>query len=41
MAKYRIPSDYKNDVSKATHAWPSGAGSPIHLGLRTLRITVI
>ena len=33
MAKYRIPSDYKNDVSKATHAWPSGAGSPIHLGL--------
>lgn len=33
MAKYRIPSDYKNDVSKATHSWPSGAGSPIHLGL--------
>ena len=33
MAKYRIPSDYKNDVSKATHAWPSGVGSPIHLGL--------
>lgn len=33
MAKYRIPSDYKNDVSKATHAWPSGAGGPIHLGL--------
>lgn len=33
MAKYRIPSDYKNDVSKASHSWPSGAGSPIHLGL--------
>lgn len=33
MAKYRIPSDYKNDVSKATHSWSSGAGSPIHLGL--------
>ena len=33
MAKYRIPSDNKNDVSKATHAWSSGAGSPIHLGL--------
>lgn len=33
MAKYRIPSDYKNDVSRATHSWPSGAGSPIHLGL--------
>lgn len=33
MAKYRIPSDYKNDASKATHSWSSGAGSPIHLGL--------
>lgn len=33
MAKFRIPSDYKNDVSKARHRWPSGAGSPIHLGL--------
>ena len=33
MAKYRIPSDYKNDVSRATHSWPSGAGAPIHLGL--------
>ena len=33
MAKYRIPSDYKNDVSKASHSWPSGAGSPVHLGL--------
>lgn len=33
MAKYRIPSDYKNDVSKAMHSWSSGAGSPIHLGL--------
>lgn len=33
MAKYRIPSDYKNDVPKATHSWRSGAGSPIHLGL--------
>mgnify|MGYP001343265854 FL=1 len=33
MAKYRIPSDYKNDVSKATHSWSSGVGSPIHLGL--------
>lgn len=33
MAKYRIPSDYKNDVSKAAHSWSSGAGSPIHLGL--------
>ena len=33
MTKYRIPSDYKNDVSKAAHSWSSGAGSPIHLGL--------
>ena len=33
MAKYRIPSDYKNDVSKASHSWLSGAGSPVHLGL--------
>lgn len=33
MAKYRIPSDYKNDVSKAAHSWSSGAGAPIHLGL--------
>lgn len=33
MTKYRIPSDYKNDVPKATHSWPSGAGGPIHLGL--------
>lgn len=33
MAKYRIPSDYKNDTSRAQHRWPSGAGSPIHPGL--------
>ena len=33
MAKYLFPSDYNNDASKATHSWPSGAGSPIHLGL--------
>lgn len=33
MAKYRIPSDYKNDTSRAQHRWPSGAGAPIHCGL--------
>lgn len=33
MAKYRIPSDYKNQTSKAQHPWPSGAAAPIHPGL--------
>lgn len=33
MAKYRIPSDYKNQTSKAQHRWSSGAGAPIHPGL--------
>lgn len=33
MPKYRIPSDYKNDTSRAQHRWPSGAASPIHAGL--------
>lgn len=33
MAKYRIPSDYKNDVSRATHNWRSPAYGTIHCGL--------
>lgn len=32
MSKYRIPSDYKNDVSKATHNWRSSVGGTIHCG---------
>lgn len=31
--KYRIPSDYKNDVSLATHNWNTSSGGTIHPGL--------
>lgn len=33
MAGYRIPSDYKNDVSKYTHGWRSPAFFTMHPGL--------
>ena len=33
MSKYRIPSDYKNDVSKALHNWKSPVGGTVHPGL--------
>lgn len=31
--KYRVPSDYQNDVSRATHSWSSGSDGTIHPGL--------
>lgn len=33
MAKYRIPSDYKNDISRALHNWKSPVGGTVHPGL--------
>lgn len=33
MAKYRIPSDYKNQTPQATHNWGSGAAGSFHPGL--------
>lgn len=37
MAKYRIPSDYKNDVSQANHNWTTEVGGTIHPGLAYLQ----
>lgn len=33
MPKYRIPSDYQNQVSKANHNWSTSSGGTIHPGL--------
>lgn len=33
MAKYRIPSDYKNQTPRVTHNWSSGAAGSFHPGL--------
>lgn len=33
MAGYRIPSDYKNDVPRATHNWCAPVSGTIHCGL--------